>query len=68
MTSAKLSDETVIAYYESIRRQVELDRALMNRGIKVAFAHGDAVKTRAAALEKQFVDRGLRVRPIDWCR
>lgn len=67
LTLARLSDETLVAYYEAIRRQVELDRVLMNRGIKIAFAHGDAVKSRAAALEKQFLHRGLRIRSIDWC-
>ena len=67
LTSARLSDETLLAYYEAIRRQVELDQVLMNRGIKIAFAHGDAVKNRAATLEKQFLRRGLQIRPIDWC-
>lgn len=65
--STNLSDEGLVANYESIRKQVDLDRALVNRGIKLVFAHGEAVKKRAAALESELTRRKISIVPIKWC-
>jgi hypothetical protein len=65
--STKLNDESLVACYESIRKQVDLDRALVNRGIKVVFAHGAAVKSRAAELERELAKRRISIPPIEWC-
>ncbi|WP_375304463.1 hypothetical protein WI560_19475 [Bradyrhizobium sp. A11] len=63
----KLNDESLVAHYESIRKQVDLDRLLVNRGIKLVFAHGEAVKKRAGDLESELASRKIAIRPIEWC-
>lgn len=67
VVSTKLNDESLVAHYESIRKQVDLDRVLVNRGVKLVFAHGEAVKKRAGELQNELARRKISIRPIDWC-
>ena len=65
--STKLNDESLVAHYESIRKQVDLNRVLVNRGVKLVFAHVEAVKKRAGELQNELARRKISIRPIDWC-
>jgi|KBSMisStaDraftv2_1062788.scaffolds.fasta_scaffold1361186_2 hypothetical protein len=57
-----LSDESLLAYYESIRRQAAADT---NLGGKRRLA-GDSVKRYADELQKEMQERRLRYTPIEW--
>jgi hypothetical protein len=57
-----LSDESLLAYYESIRRQAAADTKL---GGKRRLA-GDGVRRYAEQLQKEMQDRRLRYIPIEW--
>lgn len=57
-----LTDESLLAYYESIRRQVAADTHL-GRGRRLV---GESVKRYAEELQKEIEQRRLRVTPIDW--
>jgi hypothetical protein len=57
-----LSDESLLAYYESIRRQAAADT---NLGGKRRLA-GDSVRRYAEQLQKEMQDRRLRYTPIEW--
>jgi hypothetical protein len=57
-----LSDESLLAYYESIRRQAAADT---NLGGKRRLA-GDGVRRYAELLQKEMQDRRLRYTPIEW--
>ena len=57
-----LSDRSVLQLYESIRHQVEADRAMGGRYRLV----GDAAKERAGRLQAELVQRELKFMPIVW--
>ena len=57
-----LSDQSVLQLYESIRHQVEADRAMGNRYRLV----GSAAKERAERLRSELVQRELKFMPIIW--
>jgi hypothetical protein len=57
-----VSDESLLAYYESIRRQAAADT---NLGGKRRLA-GDGVRRYAKQLQKEMQDRRLRYIPIEW--
>jgi hypothetical protein len=59
---SQLSDESLLAYYESIRRQAAADAKL---GGKRRLA-GDGIKRYADELQKEMQDRRLRYIPIAW--
>jgi hypothetical protein len=55
-------DERLLAFYENIRRQVDLD---MRAGGRYRFA-GEGVKQYADKLREEMDRRRLRFTPIDW--
>lgn len=57
-----LTDESLLAYYESVRRQVTADNKLGGRH-RLA---GAGVKQYAERLKTEMDRRRMRVRPIDW--
>ncbi len=57
-----LSDQSVLQLYESIRHQVEADRAMGGKYRLV----GAAAKQRAARLQAELVQRELKFMPIVW--
>ncbi|WP_193376337.1 hypothetical protein [Bradyrhizobium sp. YR681] len=57
-----LSDQSVLRLYESIRHQVEADRAMGGRYRLV----GNAAKERAQRLQAELVQRELKFMPIIW--
>jgi hypothetical protein len=57
-----LTDESLLAYYESIRRQVEADAKLGGRYRLV----GDSVRQHGSQLQKEMEQRHLRFVPIQW--
>lgn len=57
-----LSDESLLAYYESIRRQAAADANLGGRHRLV----GDSVKNYAEELQREMEQRQLRFTPIAW--
>jgi hypothetical protein len=56
-----LSDESLLAYYESVRRQVVADHRLGGRRLV-----GSTVKQYAERLTGEMDRRRLRFQPIDW--
>jgi hypothetical protein len=57
-----LSDRSVLQLYESIRHQVDADRAMGNKYRLV----GNAAKERAERLQAELVQRELKFMPIIW--
>jgi hypothetical protein len=57
-----LTDESLLAFYESVRRQVVADHRLGGRRRLV----GAAVKQYADRLTHEMRRRRLRFEPIDW--
>ncbi len=57
-----LSDRSVLQLYESIRHQVDADRAMGNKYRLV----GNAAKERAGRLQAELVQRELKFMPIVW--
>jgi hypothetical protein len=57
-----LSDESLLAYYESVRRQVVADNKL-GRNRRLA---GSVVKLYAERLSRELDRRRVRFKPIDW--
>ena len=55
-------DERLLAFYENVRRQVELDK---RSGGKYRLV-GEGVKQYADKLREEMDRRRLQVRPIDW--
>jgi hypothetical protein len=64
MEFVKSKDETLVAFYENVRRQVEADNQL---GGRHRFA-GDGVKQYADSLREEMERRRLRFTPIVWPR
>ncbi len=64
MNFSQSKDERLLAFYDSVRRQVELD---MRSGGRYRFA-GDGVKRYADKLREEMERRRLRFTPIEWPR
>jgi hypothetical protein len=64
MSSTQSKDERLLAFYENVRRQVQLD---LRSGGRYRFA-GDGVKQYAEKLREEIERRRLRFTPIDWDR
>jgi hypothetical protein len=62
MNFSQTKDERLLAFYENIRRQVDLD---MRAGGRYRFA-GEGVKQYADKLREEMDRRRLRFTPIDW--
>jgi hypothetical protein len=62
MNFSQSKDERLLAFYENVRRQVELDK---QHGGKYRLA-GEGVKQYAEKLREEMDRRRLQVRPIDW--
>jgi hypothetical protein len=62
MNFSQTKDERLLAFYENIRRQVDLD---MRAGGRYRFA-GEGVKQYADKLREKMDRRRLRFTPIDW--
>jgi hypothetical protein len=62
MNFSQTKDERLLAFYENIRRQVDLD---MRAGGRYRFA-GEGVKQFADKLREEMDRRRLRFTPIDW--
>lgn len=62
MNFSQSKDERLLAFYENIRRQVELDK---RSGGKYKLA-SEGVKQYADRLREEIDRRRLQVRPIDW--
>jgi hypothetical protein len=64
MDFANTKDESLIVFYENIRRQVEAD---MQSGGRYRFI-GESVRQYADRLRQEMDQRRLRVTPIEWPR
>jgi hypothetical protein len=62
MNFSQASDESLIAFYENVRRQVQAD---MQSGGRYRFA-GESMKQYADTLREEMDRRRLRFTPIDW--
>ena len=62
MDFAHSNDQSLLSFYESVRRQVEADKRLSGR---VRFV-GDTAKRYADRLRDEMERRRLRFTPIDW--
>ena len=62
MKFANSSDESLLAYYESVRRQVAADNRLGGRYRLV----GTSVRQYAEELGAEMTRRQLRFTPIEW--
>jgi hypothetical protein len=61
MSLEKVSDESVVHYYESIRQQAEADRAYKHH-----LTAGPTVRQRAEQLRHEMIKRKLQHSPINW--
>jgi hypothetical protein len=64
MDFSNSKDERLLAFYDNVRRQVEMD---IRSGGRYRFA-GDGVKQYADKLREEMDRRRLRFTPIDWPR
>ena len=62
MNFSQMKDERILAFYENVRQQVELD---LRAGGRYRFA-GAGVKEYAERLREEMDRRRLRYDPIDW--
>ena len=62
MNFSQMKDERILAFYENVRRQVEIDKSA---GGKYRFA-GEGVKEYAERLRIEMDRRQLRYSRIDW--
>ncbi len=62
MNFAQSKDARLLAFYENVRRQVELDK---RSGDRYRLA-GEGVKKYAEKLREEIERRRLRFTPIDW--
>ena len=62
MNYSQMKDDRILAFYENVRRQVEIDKSA---GSKYRFA-GEGVKEYAEQLRKEMDRRRLRYSRIDW--
>ena len=63
MAIENLKDESILNFYEGIRRETEADRRS-----KYKFANGRSVKEYAEALRGEMTKRRLQHTPIEWER
>ena len=61
MSASDLSDESLLRYYNSIRKQVEADRDSKHK-----FMGGDTIKEYAESLRLELYKRRLPYTAIDW--
>ena len=61
VSASDLSDESLLRYYDNIRKQVEADR-----GNKHKFMTSDTIKAYAESLRLELYERQLSHAPIDW--
>src|ERR1700742_594343 len=66
MSLSALSDESLLRFYDNVRRQVDADRDSMRRGYTHFFANGDRVKKYAAGLRAEMERRRSTFSPIRW--
>ena len=66
MSLSALRDESLLRFYESVRKEVEADRDSMRRGHTHFFANSDGVKKYAAGLRQELERRRLSFPPILW--
>jgi hypothetical protein len=66
MSVTALSDESLLRFYDSVRKEVEADRASRLRGLLHSFANGDGVKKYAAGLRAEMERRHMNFSPIIW--
>jgi hypothetical protein len=64
MNLSNTKDDTLILFYENVRRQVQAD---MQAGGRYRFM-GESVKQYADRLHEEMDRRKLRFTPIDWHR
>jgi len=64
MDFSNSKDERLLSFYDSVRRQVEID---IRSGGRYRFA-GDGVKQYADKLREEMERRRLRFTPIEWPR
>jgi hypothetical protein len=64
MNFSSSKDERLRAFYENVRRQVEMD---IRSGGRYRFA-GDGVRQYADKLREEMERRRLQFTPIDWSR
>ncbi|KRQ95695.1 hypothetical protein CQ12_03695 [Bradyrhizobium jicamae] len=62
MNFSQMKDERILAFYENVRQQVELD---LRAGGRYRFA-GPGVKEYAERLREEMDRRRLQYDPIDW--
>ena len=62
MGFSQMKDERILAFYENVRRQVEIDK---NTGGRYRFA-GEGVKQYAERLREEIDRRRLAYSRIDW--
>ena len=62
MDFSRSNDQSLLRYYESVRRQVEADKSLTGRHRFV----GDTAKQYAERLRQELEQRRLQFKPIDW--
>lgn len=66
MSLASLSDESLLIFYEGVRKEVEADREARSRGGTYFFTNSDAIKEYAANLQQEMDRRQLSYSPIVW--
>ena len=66
MNLGNRADESLLHYYESIRREVEADRKAASLGSRHFVAAGDSVKKYATELRDEMSRRRLQFTPIEW--
>lgn len=66
MSLSLLRDESLLRFYESVRKEVEADRDSMRRGYTHFFANSDSVRKYAAGLREELERRRLSFSPIIW--
>jgi hypothetical protein len=64
MNFSQMKTDRLLAFYEGVRRQVELDKQAGGR-YRLA---GDGVKQYAEELREEMERRRLRFEPIEWLR
>ena len=62
MNFSQMKDESILAFYENVRQQVEIDKS---SGGRYRFA-GEGVKQYAEKLREEMDRRRLGYRRIDW--
>lgn len=61
MSLERISDDSLLVLYESIRQQADADR-----GNKRHFTASPNIRDRAAKLREEMIKRGVPHSPIDW--